>query len=229
MRKAIVLILLALIASTTALTGENAVLLECRGRVQIISSGKSAPAMTGQNLETGDIISTGSDGTALILLADGAAIELLPDSRLQLENSRSDRDGKKSSLLGELWKSIKSKFADAEYSSAQTGGVGALRGSDKKEEILNDYLTRNLLEEMEDKLKDLDDQDLTPYTLLMMKALIYEIYGQYGDAESNYLSMIEIDPTEPLSYNLLVDLYMKIDCYNHAIEMVRSRNEIPGE
>lgn len=207
-----------------ALIAENAVMLESAGTVTVISSGQSAPGEKGLNLSPGDIVTTGDDGAALILLSDGSRIDLFSNSRLQLleSNNRSD---KKSSLLGELWQSIKGKFADASYSSAQAGGVGALRASGDKEEIINDELTDPLMDELQGDLDEIDLEELPLSTSLLMKAILFELYGQYFDAEQIYLAMIESDPLEPLSYDMLADLYMKIDCYSHAKDIIELKKE----
>lgn len=226
MRKGHVLFLLLLFFSVILLQAENAVLLESYGDVRISSSGQSVSAVTGQDLESGDVITTGDDGKALILLSDGTRIELVSNSRLELRKREQDHTGRKSSLLGELWQSIKGKFADAEYSSAQAGGVGALRAFGDDEEIVNDELSLPLEEELEGNVQTIDDERLPRYTSYMMKGILYELYGQFAEAESMYLSMVEVNPGDPVSYDMLIDLYMKIDCYNHAKEISAMKSEI---
>ena len=227
MRSLICIVMLTLLIPVAALA-ENAVILESEGNVTVKSLGQSSSATTGLNLSPGDIITTGDDGTALILLSDGSRIDLFPNSRLQLVESQTGL-GKKSSLLGELWQSIKEKFTDATYSSAQAGGVGALRAFGDEEEIINDELTDPLLEELEGNLVSIDAEKLPENTSRLMKAILYEIYGQYFDAEKTYLSMVEADPQDPVTYDMLTDLYMKIDCFNHAKEIIELKLETIGQ
>ena len=194
------LIVLLFLCGTLIVAADNAVILEQSGTVTVVLSGSelTEPALTGQPLNPGDVVSTGTDGTVIILLSDGSRIDLFPNSRLQVrdrDTSAQDDGG----FLSRLWRSITGKFADSEYASAQAGSVGAFRASVDDEEMFNDYLSPARLEEMCGLLDAVGAEGLPEGTTTLMKAIVYEEFGQFIPAEAIYLERIATIPDDPVT------------------------------
>ena len=205
------LALLALIAHPVA--ADDAVLLSIKGHVTVAASGSSTflPAVTGQRLAPGDVVVTGADGEAIVLDEEGSRIDLFPNSTLTV-TERADGTGP----LRRLWRAITAKFSDSEASSAQAGRVGALRAPEGDEEMFNDYATQRDLDEMRALLDSIGAQGYPAATADLMRAVVYEMYGQYIPAEAIYLARIDTVPEEPVTYDMLLDMYIKMDLYGHA-------------
>ena len=217
-------ILILFLFISPLLLADNAMILENKGSVLVQSSGKSSQAETGMNLKPGDIVTTGENGSVLILLSDGTRIDLFPNSRLLVSDSE-NRSYDEDSFLGRLWQSIKGKFSDVEYTSAQTGRVGALRASVEDEEIFNDFLTDARREELSELVRAIRDEKLPDNTARQMEAIVLEEHGQFIDAEEIYLSLLETYPDDLILYDMLIDLYLKIDFYGHAQEIIQLKKE----
>ncbi len=211
------LIVFLFLCGALIVAADNAVILEQSGTVTVVLSGSelTEPAVTGRPLNPGDVVSTGTDGTVIILLSDGSRIDLFPNSRLQVrDRDTSAQDG--GGFLGRLWRSITGKFADSEYASAQAGGVGALRASVDDEEMFNDFASESDLAEMSVLLDAVVQEGLSEGTAALMKAIVYEDYGQFIPAEAIYLERIATIPDDPVTYDMLFDMYLKMDLYGHA-------------
>lgn len=219
------LLVLAAVASA-----DNAVILEQSGTVTVTAAGGEGvvAALTGQPLTPGDVVSTGRDGTVVILLSDGSRVDLFPNSRLQVrEPVPDDNEG---GFLRRLWRSITGKFSDSEFASAQAGRVGAFRAAADDEEMFNDYATAAEFDEMDALLASIDAEDLPDSTAALMRAIVYEDYGQFIPAEEIYLARIESFPQEPITYDMLFDMYLKMDFYGHAAAISEKKAEIfPAE
>ncbi len=216
-RRSVFLTILLFLCVPFVVTADNAVILEQSGAVTVVLSGSelAEPAVTGQPLNPGDVVSTGTDGTVIILLSDGSRIDLFPNSRLQVRDKDSgSQDG--GGFRGRLWRSITGKFADSEYASAQAGGVGALRASVDDEEMFNDFASESDLAEMSVLLDAVAQEGLPEGTAALMKAIVYEDYGQFIPAEAIYLERIATIPDDPVTYDMLFDMYLKMDLYGHA-------------
>ena len=214
-RSALLGVLLFLCVALTVVA-DNAVILEQSGIVTVVLSGseRAEPAVTGQPLNSGDVVSTGTDGTVIILLSDGSRIDLFPNSRLQVRDK--DASAQDGGFLSRLWRSITGKFADSEYTSAQSGGVGAFRASVDEEEMFNDYISSAQLDEMCAVFDAVDAEGLPEGPTALMKAIVYEDYGQFVPAEAIYLQRIASFPDDPVTYDMLLDMYLKMDFYGHA-------------
>jgi len=222
-RSALLIVLLFLCVAFIA-TADNAVILEQSGAVTVVLSGaeRAEPAVTGQPLGPGDVVNTGTDGTVIILLSDGSRIDLFPNSRLQVrDKDTGSQDG--GGFLSRLWRSITGKFADSEYASAQAGGVGALRASVDDEEMFNDYASSAQLDEMCALLTAVTAEDMPEGTTALMKAIVYEEFGQFIPAEAIYLDRIAATPDDPVTYDMLFDMYLKMDLYGHAAAIAEKK------
>lgn len=206
------------------LSADDGMILENAGTVLVQSSGETVPAETGMTLTPGDVVTTGENGSVLILLSDGSRIDLYPNSRLLISDPEEGSDDE-NSFLGKLWQSIKGKFADVEYTSAQTGSVGALRASAEDEIIFNDSLSISNREELTTLISSISEENLPDYTARQMEAIVYEEYGQFIDARLIYLSLLEKYPDDLVLYDMLADLYLKIDFYGHAADLIKLKKE----
>jgi len=225
-RRSALFIAILLLCAPFSVIADNAVILEQSGSVTVVLAGadRAQPAVTGQPLNIGDVVSTGSDGTVFILLSDGSRIDLFPNSRLQVrdkETGSSDGGG----FLSRLWRSITGKFADSEYASAQAGGVGAFRASVDDEEMFNDYASESDLTEVGALLVAVAAEGLPEGTAALMEAIIYEDYGQFIPAEAIYLQRISALPEDPVTYDMLFDMYLKMDFYGHAAAITERKAE----
>jgi len=216
-KKSPFLILLLLIPLSAM--AEDAVILENSGSVYVQSTAGTFAAETGFNLNPGDMVTTGEDGSALILLSDGTSLDLFPNSRLVVPDSEAG-DDTRDNLLARLWLSIKGKFSDVEYTSAHAGSVGALRSSDEEEQIFNDDLPGIQREELLEITGSISEEGLSAKTASQLTALVYEEYGQYKDAEEIYLFLIDRNPGDLIFYDMLIDLYFKIEFYGHASKLI---------
>jgi len=216
-RRSALLAVILFLCVPFAVIADNAVILEQSGSVTVVLSGteRTQPAVTGQPLNPGDVVSTGSDGTVFILLSDGSRIDLFPNSRLQVRDKAAGSSDS-SGFLSRLWRSITGKFADSEYASAQAGGVGAFRASVDDEEMFNDYASESDLTEVSALLGAVAAEGLPERTTALMEAIIYEDYGQFIPAEAIYLERIAAIPGDPVTYDMLLDMYLKMDFYGHA-------------
>ncbi len=194
-------------------------ILEYSGSVTVESSGSPISAETGLNLKPGDMVTTGEDGAALILLSDGTRLDLFSNSRLIVPHGEAGREAE-DNLLSRLWLSIKGKFSDVEYTSAHSGSVGALRTSREEEQIFNDDLSNVQKEELLEIINSISNEDLPSITASQLTALVYEEFGQYEDAEKIYLFLIEKNPGDLILYDMLIDLYLKIEFYGHASQLI---------
>lgn len=213
------MILILLVFVPFFVMAEDAMILEYSGAVTIQSGGNSVSAETGLILKPGDIVRTGEDGTALILLSSGTRLDLFSNSRLVLPQGEAGRETE-DNLLSRLWLSIKGKFSDVEYTSAHAGRVGALRSSSEEEQIYNDDLSDIQKEELLEIINSISEEGLTSMTVSQLTALVYEEFGQYEYAEEIYLHLIDVNPSDLILYDMLIDLYLKIEFYGHASELI---------
>lgn len=203
-------------------------ILEYSGAVFVQSSGSSISAETGFNLKPGDMVRTGEDGSALILLSGGTRLDLFSNSRLIIPESDSGRKTE-DNLLSRLWLSIKGKFSDVEYTSAHAGSVGALRSNSEDEQIFNDELFPVQKEELLEIINSISKEGLPSITASQLTALVYEEFGQYDDAEKIYLFLINRNPGDLILYDMLIDLYLKIEFYGHASDLIELKSELKKE
>lgn len=201
------------------------VIIESSGKVFLERFEVISDATMGVDLIKGDIVSTGDDGSALIVLSDGAMIDLFSNSMFVLPELK-DNNSNTTTLLGKIWEDIQIKFSDVEYSNAQSGTVGAIRSSTEEEIISNTILSDNKIEELQKTIDLLSSEGLSENTTLQLKAIIYEEYEQFEEAERIYLMLIDTNPNEFFYYNMLIDLYLKIDFYNHAKKIIEKKPKL---
>jgi hypothetical protein len=67
---------------------DSAIIAAMSGRVSIERSGELWAITAGQPIEAGQVIVTGSDGTAQLALSDGSAVEIFPNSRVVFRANR---------------------------------------------------------------------------------------------------------------------------------------------
>lgn len=196
------------------------VILESSGKVFLERFEVTTNVTMGVDLNRGDIITTGNDGSALIVLADGAKIDLFSNSMFVLPELNTVN---KSSLLGKLWDDIKIKFSDVEYSSAQSGTVGAIRSSTAEEVIFNETLSEDKTSELQETIDAINKEGLSENTTQQLQAIVNEEYEQFLEAEKIYLELIDGNPNELFYYDMLIDLYLNIDFYNHAKTIIEKK------
>ena len=210
-------------ASVVAIADE-AIILEPSGTVTVVRSDTESTetAVTGQPLNTGDLVETGIDGSVIILLSNGTRVDLSPNSRLQVidQAANTTDDG---GLLIRLWRSILGKFADSAYTSAQAGGVGGFRDAVDNETIFNSFLSESDEAEMSLLLDALATADLPERITTLLTAIVHEDFGQFIPAEAIYLGRIVATPEDPVTYDLLFDLYLKLEFYGRAETIVDAK------
>ncbi|AFG36837.1 FecR family protein [Spirochaeta africana] len=77
-------------ASGAALWGQQGRVVYLLGSVQLHRAAGTTTAVIGSATEVGDIIETGSDGTAIIALADGAEVKLRENTSLRIDSLGDD-------------------------------------------------------------------------------------------------------------------------------------------
>jgi hypothetical protein len=221
----VLLLAVGLLTAPLLAAADDAVILDQSGTVtiELAASGRPEPAITGQPLQPGDVVNTGTDGTVIILLSDGSRVDLFPNSRLQIRDRDAAANGG-GGFLGRLWRSITGKFSDSEYASAQAGGVGAFRASVAEEEMFNDYASEIDLAEISALLAAVAAEGLPESTAELMKAIVYEDYGQFIRAEVIYLERLSAFPDDPVIYDMLFDMYLKMDFYGHAAAIIEMKS-----
>lgn len=222
-KKQFIIILLILIPFYSF--SNDAIILEKSGEVTIQNVVETYWAEIGNSLNIGDIISTGKESSAVILISDGTRIDLFSNSRFVLAKQK-DLNSDENRLLSKLWQNVKNKFSDVEYSSAQTGSIGAIRGSITDEVIFNDKLSGEGSLELSDTINFITNQQLKEDTIWQLKAIIFEEYGQFIEAEKIYLMLLESNPTDLVLYDMLIDLYLEIDFYAHASNIIKLKEDV---
>lgn len=196
------------------------VIIESSGKVFLERFEVTTNATMGVDLNRGDIITTGNDGSALIVLSDGAKIDLFSNSMFVLPEVNTSN---KNSLLGKLWDDIRLKFSDVEYSSAQSGTVGAIRSSTEEEVIFNETLSEDKTSELQETIDAINKEGLSENSTQQLQAIVNEEYEQFLEAEKIYLELIDGNPNELFYYDMLIDLYLNIDFYNHAKTIIEKK------
>ncbi len=199
-------------------------IIEQKGDVKVTGalSDKALPAMVGQTLHPGDTIITGPNSHVILLLADGNRIDLYSNSKMKISKKL---DGKRDNLPGFVWKMVHRKIADSEYTGAQAGRAGALRGPADEPELKNRTLSKRETNLLGDVMKRVDLEKISRETKEMTRAIVLEEYEQYQSAEKIYLQLIEKSPQQSVYYDMLVDLYIKNDLYNHAKRLLERKNQ----
>ncbi|MGL1894198.1 MAG: hypothetical protein OCD02_21390 [Spirochaetaceae bacterium] len=208
----------------TFLYANDAIILEKSGVVSIQDSVEFYEAEIGTSLNFGDIISTGKASSAIVILSDGTRIDLFSSSKFVLTELNNSNNNKVTGI-GKLWNKIKNKFSDVEYSNAQAGSVGAIRGSITDEVIFNDEMSEDQNIELLKTIDSITNESILDETKWQLKAIIFEEYGQFIEAEKIYLQQIESNPTDLLIYDMLIDLYFKVDFYAHASEIIKLKEK----
>ncbi len=216
---------LLIFLSTVSAHASEALILELFGQVSIVVENDTRPARKGDSLLPGQGVITGPDGTALILLSDGSRIDLMSNSHIIVKEQEG---GTGDNLLGRLWGKISGKFSDTERAAAHAGSVGTVR-SGPKEETLRDF---NLSDEDEKNLAEIlgqmDDEELPPESIELIKALILEDFRQSRRAEIQYLLILENNPDDEIVMEMLIDLYLKNRAPGKANEMAERKMAIAG-
>ncbi len=214
-----------LLSTVSAHASSGALILELFGQVSIVVENDMRPARKGDSLLPGQGVITGPDGSALILLSDGSQIDLMSNSHIIVKEQEG---GSGDNLLGRLWGKISGKFSDTERAAAHAGSVGTVR-SGPKEETLRDFNLSNEDEKTLDEiLEQMDNEELPPNSIELIKALILEDYGQSRRAEIQYLRILENNPGDEVIMDMLIDLYLKNRALGKASEMAERKVEIVG-
>jgi hypothetical protein len=215
-------LLVAFFAAGLALCAEDAVLLETRGTVEV--QGRSGDSWidvdAGTELYADDVVRTGKDGAATILFSDGTRYDMFSGSILTITVAERER----LPFFKRVWRAVTSKFSDTRYTSAYVGGVGTLRGEGKEGELIYDEeLGEQTAEELASLLSQIDESDYPVTERGLFRGIVFEDYGQYRRAEAEYLSYQREYPDKTLPYELLLELYIKLDFYSHAQELLDAR------
>ncbi|MES0489879.1 MAG: hypothetical protein ABUK01_07815 [Leptospirales bacterium] len=208
-------------------TNKEAVIIEHRGDVTIKSakSSREVPVKTGQSVYPGDTIKTGSNGRVVILLSNGNRLDIFSNSQVRIKDKN---ENSKESLVGKYWRKLKSKFDDAEYTSNTTGRVGALRGKPgaKQPPPSDEELADSDKKALQISTKEIESEELSPKTSRLMKAVLFEEYGQYKSAEVIYIELIKEFPEDKVIYDMLIDLYINIDLADRANDILEKKNNL---
>lgn len=85
----ILLIVFMVFTASPALAQDNYALLKvAEGAVDVVRAGQTVKPAVGDNLQTGDVIRTGKDGSAGVMFLDGTRVSLGPSSEMRLDAYR---------------------------------------------------------------------------------------------------------------------------------------------
>ena len=210
----------------TRIFGEDALILQATGTVEVQGNSGSSwiAAPAGTELFADDTVRTGGDGHVSILFADGSKYDMLPQSVLTIKGTREARFFKR------LWSAITGKLADTRYTSAYVGGVGTLRGEGIENEVIfNDALDSDEGAELARSLAEIDQREVAPEVGDLLRAVIFEQFGQFVYAEALYIEYLAVPAAPSLVYDLLLELYIKLDFYSHAQNLLAAREHDSDE
>ncbi len=225
MKRIVVAMTLLLLIACFPLHAEKeaiARIIEAKGDVTVIVSGasKATKPTPGQALASGDVVRTGSNGHAILLFSDGNRMDLFARSNLKIKEKQK---GKKDAFLGPIWKMVNDKMSDAEYTKASAGQAGAVRGKKEEEGSQDQTLSNEEQKGLHKEMEKIGKANLSSQTKTLARAVIYEKYAQYHQAEELYLSLIKDYPHGAMFYDMLIDLYIKIDMNDHAQKVLEQK------
>ena len=212
------LVLMILAVTALPVFSQAGYVLSVDGNVWIENSSGNTEAAAGSVLEPGDMVITGSNSRAEVLLQNDESISIEPNSRFSLDEEKKEGFFKK--VFKGLYNIIAGKFSDKEYSNAAVGTVGAIRGQEDAV-LINFDLNQLEQEEFDELMTAIHPDPDKPYTEseIILLGPMLESFFQYAKAEKLYQEGIEAYPDSRLIYELLIDLYMNNESYKNASEI----------
>ena len=125
---------------------EEGVITEVSGQAAVLNSrGRSRPAKPGEVVRGSEIIETQADGRVKITLVDRSLLEVRPNSRVQINDSRLNPRGISSVLVyvGWIWAKVTARtVADYAFEVEAATAVAGVRGTELEVAVAEDGSTR---------------------------------------------------------------------------------------
>jgi tetratricopeptide (TPR) repeat protein len=219
-------ILLCILSFTVVLSVfcQSGYILSASGTVWIENGNGVSEALAGAILENGDIVITGRNGRADLVIDNDESITLEQNSRYALNGEKRQKKGFLKKAIHGIWKIVSRKFNDTEYSNAAVGTVGAIRGP-ADAVIKNFELTKAEERDLAGLLSMIHPDPESPYleSEIVLIGPILESFYQFATAETMYKQGIKTYPEQTLIYDMLIDLYMNNELYEEASDFYEQR------
>lgn len=114
----------------------SGVMMVVKGDIKVTVGGKTEPAKVGRKVSAGDIIVSGPDSRAKIVMADKNVINVSPDSKIVIEKYENDGKDKKNVELnvvyGKVRASVEQKYdgEKSKFNIKTPSAVAGVRGTD---------------------------------------------------------------------------------------------------